>query len=277
MAQECVDAPDEVAMLSVADLAVRTETSPATVIRTSQNLGFKGFQHLRLLLLRDVGSASREVHVVPSDQRDSSSLVPAVFDAAARDISQALGALDYRQFDQAAEAIAHARRLLIVGNGGSGPAAQMIALRMLTSDRPCEAPADANVQRLTARLLRKDDVCLVISDSGINGTTLQAAEAAVTAGATVVGVTSYARSRLSELATYVLVVGAAFRTWGDGGVTGNIAQILILSALHNAVSRARNAKIGMAPAALDEVLDLVDVDRPDERSGGSAEDPDSSD
>lgn len=258
VAQLVVDAPADVAMLSVADLAGRTDTSSATVIRTCKNLGFKGFQHLRLLLLRDLGSARRQPDARLTSEDGSRGRVPAIFDAAARDLHDALGALDYHQFDAAVSAIASAPRVLIVANGGSGPAAQMVALRFLTTDRPCEAPYDSITQQLTARLLHADDVCIAVSDSGMNGTTLRAVEAAVAAGATVIGVTSYARSRLSELSTHAIVAGAAFHSWGDGAITGNITQMLILSALQDGVARARGESAAAGPVVMDEVMGIVE-------------------
>jgi DNA-binding MurR/RpiR family transcriptional regulator len=257
VAQEVVDRPDEVAMLSVADLARRTETSSATIIRTCQSLGFKGFQHLRLLLLRDLGAASRSHDEVLVGE-GSRNRVPALFAAAARDLREALGALDYGTFDAAVAAIVTARRVLIVANGGSGPAAQMVALRFLTTDRPCEAPYDSITQQLSARLLHADDVCIAVSDSGMNSTTIRAAEAAAAAGATIVGVTSYARSRLSELSTHSIVVGAAFHSWGDGAVTGNVSQLLILCALHDAVAQVMNNSSETAPAVMEEVMGIVE-------------------
>lgn len=259
VAQRVVDESDQVAMLSVADLASRTETSAATVIRTCQSLGFKGFQHLRLLLLRDLGAANRRGYRQGLAAGDGSrERVPALFDAAARDLDESLGALDYEQFDAAVAAVATARRLLIVANGGSGPAAQMVALLLLTIDRPCEAPADSITQQLSARLLHHDDVCLAVSDSGLNSTTLKAVEAAATAGATIVGVTSYARSRLAELSTHSLIVAAAFHSWENGAATGNVAQLLILTALQDAVGRAMNTTSVTAPVVMAQVIDIIE-------------------
>jgi DNA-binding MurR/RpiR family transcriptional regulator len=258
VAHEIVQRPDEVAMLSVADLAARTDTSAATVIRTCQSLGFKGFQHLRLLLLRDLGAAAGRSESVGVTGEGSRQRVPAVFAAAARDLGEALGALDYEQFDAAVAAIATARRVVVVANGGSGPAAQMVALLMLTIDRPCEAPADSVTQQLSARLLRAEDVCLAVSDSGMNSTTLGAVEAAATTGATIVGVTSYGRSRLAELSTHSLIAGAAFHSMGGGAATGNVAQLLLLTALQDAVGRARSGSAAAGPAVMDQVMHIVE-------------------
>lgn len=58
VAQFCLDAPEAVSTMSVADLVAQTGTSPATVVRACKRLGFDGFQHLRQVLLRDLGAAA---------------------------------------------------------------------------------------------------------------------------------------------------------------------------------------------------------------------------
>jgi DNA-binding MurR/RpiR family transcriptional regulator len=265
VAEECVRVPHEVALLSVGDLAARTSTSSATVVRACQTLGFRGFQHLRLLLLRDAGAAQAAGPEDPRVDGTPGGRVAALFAAAADELRDAPGSLDADEFERAAEAIARASRVLVVGNGGSAPAAQMAALRLLVTGRPCEAPVDAVTQQLSARLLSPADVCLAVSDSGMNAITLQAVDGAVTSGATVVGVTGYARSRLGRAARHTLVVGASFDTWDSGAVTGNLAQILLLSALQAAVSERLEASAVAGRVTRDAVLGLVaDEDEPDD-------------
>lgn len=247
-------------MLSVADLAARTGTSPATVIRACKNLGFRGFQHLRLLLLRDLGVAEHNRDLLVDPAAGSRGRVPALFESAARDLNGALGALDYEAFDAATQAIVAARRVLLVSNGGSGPSTQMMALRLLTSGRPVEAPYDSVTQQMSARTLGPDDVCIAVSDSGMNSVTLRAVKAARTAGATVIGVTSYGRSPLSQLADHSLVAGATYHSWADGAISGNIIQILLLTALQDAVATAIGHPANASSDLLDEVFDIIESD-----------------
>lgn len=264
VAEECVRAPQEVALLSVGDLAARTSTSSATVVRACQTLGFKGFQHLRLLLLRDAGAAQAAAAGHAADAgAPPTNRVAALFAQAADELRDAPGSLDVDEFERAAEAIARAPRVLVVGNGGSAPAAQMVALRLLVSGRPCEAPVDAVTQQLTGTLLSPGDVCLAVSDSGMNAVTLHAVDGAVAAGATVVGVTGYARSRLGRAAAHTLVVGASYGSWDTGAVTGNLAQILLLSALQAAVSERTAASADAGRRTREAVLGLVADDDED--------------
>ena len=52
VAQVILDRPGAVTEWSTAELATEAGTSTATVVRACQNLGFRGFQHLRLEVAR---------------------------------------------------------------------------------------------------------------------------------------------------------------------------------------------------------------------------------
>ncbi|MDP5227611.1 MULTISPECIES: MurR/RpiR family transcriptional regulator [Arthrobacter] len=253
----CIDNPQLVSESSVAELAGHAQTSPATVVRACKSLGLEGFQHLRQILLRDLGAAAwdaaRDTELEGLGPGDARHPVTTLFARAAHEIRNALGALDYAAFDAAVASIRSAGRLLVVGNGASLPPAQSIALRFLGSGRVCEAPADVVSQHVAAALLGPGDVCLAVSDSGMNLFTLEAARAAARNGATLIGVTSYGKSALAEISTHALVAGAEFHSFNDETVVGNIVQMLLLSALHTAFG----ASSAEAAAAKADVLRVV--------------------
>lgn len=257
VARAFVEAPEEVVELSGAGLAARTETSPATVSRTCQNLGFRGFQHLRFLLVRDL--AVRAQSEAPTADGTAGRL-RAYADGAAGMISSALTTVDVEAFDEATHALANARRLLILASGGSAPAAQSAALKFIMNGRSCEAPVDAVVQELTASVLTPGDVCLVVSESGSNSVTMRAASAGAEAGATVIAVTGYAHAPLTEVAHLVLVAGARYQAWDHAAVGGNLVQLLLLSALQAAVAERMSDSGRARAAAFGEVVEIVAPD-----------------
>ncbi|MFP3380776.1 hypothetical protein SB767_31110, partial [Bacillus sp. SIMBA_069] len=85
-------------------------------------MGFKGFQHLRLLLLRDL--PSRLEPDTAGHEGEPREWLPSMFRSAGEELATALAPLDYDEFDRAVAAMASARRLLIVGNGASAAIAQ---------------------------------------------------------------------------------------------------------------------------------------------------------
>lgn len=248
VAQACIDRPERVSEMSVAELAKEAGVSPATVVRACKSMGFSGYQHLRELLIRD--RSLRTPAAPPPDDRHP---LEQIFGRAVEGIHGALGALDRAAFDLAAERIRDSRRLLVVGNGASLAAAQSVALRFLGSGKVCENPLDIVTQHIAAKLLKPGDVCLAVSDSGMNSFTLRAAHLARQNGATVVAVTSYARSELAAVADHALVAGADFHAWNDSTIIANIVQMLMLSALHAAAIAERPDAIAARAEVMDEV------------------------
>ncbi|MFB7249439.1 MurR/RpiR family transcriptional regulator [Microbacterium sp. NPDC056234] len=233
VARICAERPEQVVEMSGADLAAAADTSPPTVTRTCQALGFQGFQHLRMLLVRDLGAAARATR---SSEAGTAGWLQGIADGAGEILRTSLASVDAAAFDAAAGAIVAAPRVLLAGTGASGPAAQSIALKLTMNGRPCEAPVDGVSQQLTARVLRPGDVCIVVSSSGANAVTLAAAAAAREAGATVIGVTSFSRSALADYTDILLVAGARFQSWDQGAVGAGLVQYLLLSVLQLAVA-----------------------------------------
>lgn len=268
VARAFVEEPREVVAMSVSDLAARAETSPATVSRACQNLGFRGFQHLRLLLVRDLGAEDGADEQPAGGPQGG---LRGLFDAAARAIQDGAGSVDEQAFAAAAERIAHARRLLIVATGGSAPIAQALALPFISSGRSCEAPTDVVLQRLTASVLTPEDVCIVISESGSNSVTLRAAEAAHAAGAVVIGATSYARAPLSAYTTHLLVAGASYRRSELQYDGPNVVLLLLLVALQQrAIAQVTDREQARA-AVINEVFDIVEIREEAEEGAGAGE------
>lgn len=252
VAQACIDDADQITNMSVAELAKHTETSPATVVRACKRMGFRGYQHLREPLLRDQAAAT------PSNNRPSfQHPVANLFTQAIEEIDGALGSLDLLAFDAAAESIRDCNRLLIVGNGASLAPAQSIALHFLVSGKVCESPADIVTQHVSAKLLKPGDVCLAVSDSGMNAFTLRSAALATENGATLVAITSFGKSDLAELADHALIAGAGARSWTERTVPANIVQMLLLTVLHAAALDELPGTRAARADALDEVHNMV--------------------
>lgn len=257
VARICVERPEDVIRMSGADLADAAGTSAPTVSRTCQALGFSGFQHLRMLLVRDVAALRQAER--PRGEGTSGWLAATAADASEQ-LRTALSSVDPEVFDAAADAIAAAPRLLIAGSGASLPSAQAAALYFTMSGRPCESPADGAAAQITARLLSSRDVCLVVSMSGANAVTIGVAAAAQDAGATVIGVTSFSRAPLAQNCDLLLVAGARSEVWDSGLAGGGMIQQLLLSALQRAVAERMTDQAAAAGATVMSGLRGIVVD-----------------
>lgn len=220
----------ELSSQQVADLA---GASRATVVRTCQSLGFSGYQQLRVLLARD---ASFETPTNPAPG-GTDGIVRETFRHVADAVKGMTALLDDAEVARALLALAAARRVVVIGNGLSASLATDFAARLTSIGRHAESPVDSIGQQITARLLTADDVLVVISGSGATSSTLRTAEAASESGATVIAITAFARSPLTQVATLCLVVTMPDLTFRDEiTLTSRLPQAILIEGLVAALS-----------------------------------------
>ncbi len=235
------------------ELADRVGVARSTVIRTCQSLGFSGYPQLRVALAREL--ALQAAPATTDYGTSALGAIRAAADAFGQGIPQITALLTEEGVERATGLVLDADRVLAVANGLSGPLAIDIAMRLTAAGRPAEYVADPIAQQIAASRLTPRSTCLVISGSGSNGATLETVRAAQRAGATVVAITSFARSALVTLADVSLVVppaGGTFRHELEH--TSRIAHALLIEALVDLVGLRLGAE---GIAARQGVLDIL--------------------
>lgn len=233
-----LEQPDLVIYKSVAEVAELAGTSSATVVRSVQKAGFKGFHDLKLALADELSAFRRDQDVdadAGADPRVTALLQ--VTRTGAETVRDAGALIDPEAFEAAVVTLTGAQRLLFVGVGTSAPLCQDAAYRFSAIGVAAEAPADVHVQHVRACLLGGGDVCAVVSHTGATRESLQAARAAHAAGAAVIAITSFARSALTELADHVIVAGTRDLDFRLEAMASRLAHLAVLDALLVAVSR----------------------------------------
>ena len=97
-------------------------------------------------------------------------------------------------------------------------------------------------------------MCVAVSHTGSTHETLQAAGGAAQAGATVVAITSFTRSALTELADVVIVSGARELGLRLEAVASRLAHLAVLDALLVAVAERDPERAQAALAVFADVL-----------------------
>ena len=253
VAQLILADPLGVIELSTSELARRAKTSPSTVVRCCQRMGFEGFRHLRLALAREVREDVLH-HEGIADDDSEPAILAKVFASAARALGEGTTTIDPTAFTRAVADIRGARRVLFVGVGTSAPIAQDAAYRFSTIGIVSDAPPDVHVQHVVARLLDEGDVCVAISHTGATRETIATVRAARDAGATTIAVTSFSHSPLSRLADVVLVTGGAELSFRHEAMASRLAHLSLLDALYVAVAMRSQQSARTALDAATEVI-----------------------
>ncbi|WP_243062639.1 MurR/RpiR family transcriptional regulator [Humibacter sp. RRB41] len=257
VAQVLLSRSNEIVELSSQQVADLAGASRATVVRTCQSLGFSGYQQLRVLLARDAGYQPADAASAPPVADGAAGIVAETFRHVQASVNGMVALLDDTEVARAVDALASAERVVVVGNGLSAPLAQDAAARLTSIGRPAEAPMDVIGQQITARLLGGGDAVLLFSGSGANASTQRVAEAAAAGGATVIAVTAFARSPLTQVASITLVVTMPDLTFRDEiTLTSRLPQAILVEGLVAALTHALGDRAQRAKAlALDAISD----------------------
>lgn len=245
-----VEQPNLVVYKSASEVGALAATSSATVVRTAQKLGFKGFHDLKLSLANELAvleAPPREEQGDGADPRVAA--LAAITRVGAETVRDAGVLVDPATFAAAVEDISGARRVAFFGVGTSAPLCQDAAYRFAAIGLLAEAPADVLVQHVKARLMSPADVCVLVSHTGATRETVSAATTARTAGARTIAITSFATSPLTEVSDRVIVAGTRELALRLTVMASRLAHLAVIDALLLAVS-------DLDPARTERSLDL---------------------
>lgn len=244
--------PNEMAQSSAMVIAQKANTSSATVVRTTQKLGYSGYNALRSEVIR-LGMQQSDSSIGPQESAPASDdVMDEVFATAVDELHTASDTLDRQQFSDALDILDSAEKILFIGSGESSMPAQEAALRFMMYGRDASAPTDVLQQQFGARLLTARDVVVAVSFSGANKHTLEAIETAKISHVPVIGITSTTLSPLTELADVLLVVASP--TLATEPLVGRIAHSLVLNGLNLAVLRRQQPEAFGPSDALADVF-----------------------
>lgn len=222
--------PLEVLDASVTELADRASTSAATVVRMCTSIGLKGYQELKTRLAVEYVP---DADVTPDSAVGTGAGLTATL---LRDFASALkdtaAVLDIDEVEKVVEALLSARRIQFAAVGTSAMLAFDGSYRLTTLGMSAFYVGDVHAQHMQARMLGPGDVLFAVSHTGSTFETLAAVRSARTAGATVLAITSFARSPLTELCDHAIIAGSAETRIRVEAVASRLVHLAVLDALH---------------------------------------------
>ena len=244
------DDPEAVAFGTVADVARRSGTSGASVVRLAAKLGFDGFVELQASVREELARRLR-----PASERIRRQAAGDVLSRALAtdmdNVAATLEAVDRAAFDKAVELLSGApfrpspnrrrpagggkatRQVFVLSGDASSGIANLFAaeLSMLRPDVAPVAGSEVRVARLLADV-GPADVVVVIDLARYDRAVLEAAGRAADSGATIVAMTDSALSPLSTLAAASFTASVT----GAGPFDSHVGFLALANALLAAVA-----------------------------------------
>lgn len=245
----------EAAFWSAGTLARKVGVSESLVVRFAQDIGYSGYKEvqneLKELVRRKLPMASK-LESSPTVHSSDHQTVSATIRNDVDNLSAILELTPPDTFIRVADAIAGAKKVLVVGMGNSSALARLFAgmLNLLTGEA---YPLSMGAGELFARISRttSDDLVVCIGFPRYMRATLQAAELTVERKTRLVAVTDSRLSPLARLANETIFVPNRGLSYAES----QVATVAVANVLVNLVGRRAGEERRRALEQLEQVYD----------------------
>lgn len=225
----------------IRSIAQSADVSEALVVKTAKKLGFKGFKELKCAILGYRSLASASLYDEISAEDDTATVVAKVFRTSIQALEETRAIIDIAKIEETAKMLAGAKKIDFYGVGGSAQIARDIAHKFLRIGRRISVHDDPHMMLMSASVLDADDAVVAISHSGQTEAVIAAAALARDNKATVVALSNYTRSPLSDIADITLASTARGGPLLGENAAARIAQLNIFDVLFIGVTRLDGA------------------------------------
>ena len=254
IAEAILQNPDEAAGMNITQIADRSSTSVASIVRFCKTLGFKGYPEFRMAL---IGQLSRQVAQGTDLHLDGGITVDDSAEEVIRKIAYAdslaikttAERLDVEVFTKTVDVWDSANTIGIIGFASSAYVAMDLQLKLNRLGKRSVAWSDLHTALTSISILKKGDVLVAISHSGTTLDIIDVITEFKEKGITVVLITNALRSPATAIADLVLFTSARETTLRSGATASRIAQLTVVDCL--CVSLAQRNWSG-TKVALDE-------------------------
>jgi|SRR4051794_7408113 RpiR family transcriptional regulator, carbohydrate utilization regulator len=222
---------DEIIHLSITEVAERSETSEASVVRLCKRLGYKGFQDLKINLAKEVIAPEKQIHEVIEKGDDVVMIKKKVFQSNIQALYDSIEVCNDEELRKAVDAISNARFIEFYGTGGSGTVALDAHHKLLKLGIKSFAYNDTILQAMSASVLTNQDVVIGISHTGSNTDVLAALKLAKEAGATIICITNSSKSPITKISDIILQTASNETLFRTDAISSRIAQLTIIDIL----------------------------------------------
>lgn len=236
IAEAVLHDPITVAQMNISQIAERSGTSVASVVRFCKTLGFKGYPEFRMAL---IGQLSRQSNIgYPPEldngitlQDSAEEVIRKVAQSDAMAIQTTAERLDVQIFKKTVNAWNTAQTIGIVGFASSSYVAMDLQLKLNRLGKNAIAWSDFHTALTSISVLKSGDVVVAISHSGTTVDIIEVMTEFKKRGIQIILITNALRSPATAIADLTLFTSARETLFRSGATASRIAQLTVVDCL----------------------------------------------
>lgn len=213
------------------ELADGIGVSDASIVRFCKSIGYTGFQEYKINAAMQCVPEPRLYNPSLSVDDSPAELCDKIFAIESSALEQTKQELDIKVMNEVADLLINAKRINLVGTGGSAISARDFQHKLLKIGVRAELQEDKDLQLMSASLLTENDVLFAISHSGSNLHVAETIDLAKKKNAKVVTLTMKSKNVLVEKADYPLYVVSEKTIFESESFSARLAQLAMLDCL----------------------------------------------
>nr|WP_314633831.1 MurR/RpiR family transcriptional regulator [uncultured Oribacterium sp.] len=229
--------PDQVLFMSISDLAETCKVGDTSVFRFCKTMNVKGYQEFKMTLslsMRGNGKESKEGDGGNVSLQDNNimELAGKVLEETIDSIKETHSLLDFNKVTEAMNALSKAKRILFFGVGASMLTAMKAMNKFHRIEPKVYCSEMVSQQLMSAATMERGDVAVIFSYSGATRDIVEIAKLAKESGATVVSITRFQKSELTDYTDILLLCGANVGSLQKGSTSAEISQLFLVDIMY---------------------------------------------
>lgn len=229
---------EKASRFNIRELALETFTSPSSIIRLCQKLGYEGYKDVKAALIYEIAVREKGNHREIEDLTKEDTLESIIEKIALRNIASLRSTtqnLNPKRIKECVDLIEKAKSIRLFGMGTSLLAAKDFNLKLTRINKLCLSHDDWHAQLLLARNIAPDEVAILFSYSGMTREMIECAQIIKESGAKLITVCGFESSAIAKLADYNIEVVTNEHIYRSGAMSSRIAQLNVVDVLFNAL------------------------------------------
>lgn len=222
---------EEVAQMSLHELAEAANVSPSTVSRYCRKIGFSNFQTFKISMTNEWLTPDFGLTELTEDE-SVSTLKQKVLLFNKRLLEDMVLTLEDEKLEQAAKLISRSQHVLFLSEGASGASAKAACLAFQQLGVNCEYMADPYIELVRVGQLGADDVVIGITYSGRSKNTTDCVKIAHERGVPTIGIVGIPNTPMSRNLTIELQINAVASESFCDSLAARISECAVCSILY---------------------------------------------
>lgn len=246
VAQYILDNPRETVGFSIMELAEKSGTSEATIVRFCRTLGLKGYQDFKLAISLDISNENKRkkvIHEQINEDDSAEEIYEKISAGSIKAIEDTKRVLSTEALDKAIEAINNAEKVYLFSAGASSVVALDAQYKFMRINIPVIMHFDSHIQLTSSVHLTEKDVAIGISNSGRTKDVVDALKVAKDKGATTICITQYGQSPILQYSDIILFTANVENNFRSGAMASRIAQLNLIDSIFIGVACKRYEKV----------------------------------